>query len=80
MIVADHDEAGEGDDASACPCCSVAGVFALPRGSYEICPICGWQDDPIQAVDPAYEAGANGVSLAQARANFRVFGAIDPSI
>jgi anaerobic ribonucleoside-triphosphate reductase len=27
-----------------CPCCGYQ-VFTGPPGSYEICPVCGWEDD-----------------------------------
>ena len=50
-------------------------IRAAP-GSYEICPVCNREDDPVQAGDPNYEGGANPVSLTQARENFRHFGAI----
>ncbi|USS52774.1 CPCC family cysteine-rich protein (plasmid) [Ralstonia pseudosolanacearum] len=32
-----------------------------------MCPICLWEDDPTQSVDPEYEGGANGRSLIEAR-------------
>jgi hypothetical protein len=47
-----------------------------PPGTYEICPVCGWEDDPVQFRDPDNEGGANRVSLSEAKANFRRFGAI----
>ena len=35
---------------------------------YEICDVCGWEDDFVQADDPDYVGGANGdISLNQAR-------------
>jgi hypothetical protein len=39
-------------------------VFHEPPGSYVICPVCGWEDDGVQAADPFYQGGANGISLA----------------
>lgn len=46
-----------------------------PPGSYDICPVCFWEDDPVQFDDPDYDGGANVVSLNEARRNFREFGA-----
>jgi len=48
-----------------------------PYGSYEICPVCFWEDDYVQYTDPDHKGGANPVSLSQARLNFRLFGACD---
>jgi hypothetical protein len=59
---------------SACPCCGYL-TIAEP-GGYEICPVCDWEDDPVQADDPLYGGGANEESLSEARANFAAFGAI----
>jgi hypothetical protein len=60
-----------------CPCCGRL-VFAEPPGSYEICPICFWEDDPVQAADPWFAGGANTPSLADAQRNFAEFGAMEP--
>lgn len=45
-----------------CPCC---GFYTLnePAGSYAICNICGWEDDPVQLRFPTMQKGANGGSL-----------------
>jgi hypothetical protein len=58
-----------------CPCCWCK-TFG-ERGGYEICPICFWEDD---GQDDAHAdevwGGPNGaLSLAEARANYRAFGA-----
>ena len=45
-----------------CPCCGFR-VFSEPPGSYEICPICRWEDDPVQLSHPGYAGGANEESL-----------------
>ena len=45
-----------------CPCCGFA-VFSEPPGSYEICLICRWEDDPVQLSDPRLSGGANAGSL-----------------
>ena len=49
-----------------CPVCrrAVPGDAA----AYEVCPCCGWEDDPVQSLDPSYAGGANGSSLDEARA------------
>jgi hypothetical protein len=33
------------------------------RGNYEICAVCGWEDDPVQSADPDFAGGANSLSL-----------------
>jgi hypothetical protein len=58
-----------------CPCCGFLTLSEQPPGTFSICPVCSWEDDNVQYADPAYEGGANGLSLNQARANFRDFGA-----
>ncbi len=52
-----------------CPCCGYRTLHAFP-GSYEICKVCYWEDDPVQLLDPAYRGGANTLSLMQSQANF----------
>jgi hypothetical protein len=34
-------------------------VFDEPAGSYDICPVCGWEDDDVQLRFPAMRGGAN---------------------
>ncbi|SMQ63462.1 Cysteine-rich CPCC [Devosia lucknowensis] len=60
-----------------CPCCEFLTYVSLPKGCHEICPVCFWQDDPVQAADSNYAGGANRVSLVTARRNFREHGAKD---
>jgi hypothetical protein len=52
--------------------CLVCGAM-LPsgRGQYEICGVCDWEDDPVQAADPHFAGGANELSLVEARRVFR---------
>ena len=50
-----------------CPCCGFYTFDEKPNGNYDICPVCFWEDDPIQLEDNEYEGGANRVSLVQAR-------------
>ena len=48
-----------------CPCC---GSKTLSEsGVYEICDVCGWEDDPVQSANPNYAGGANKQSLNEAR-------------
>lgn len=57
-----------------CPCCGYLTYSGYPpAGDYDICPVCFWEDDPVQAADPDFAGGANHVSLNQARLNFRSF-------
>ena len=44
-------------------------------GSYDICHVCFWEDDPVQLLDPWYEGGANDVSLDEAQRNYVNLGA-----
>lgn len=44
-----------------CPVCKKH-IFS-EHASYEICPICGWEDDAVAARHPDLEGGANGMSL-----------------
>ena len=58
-----------------CPCCGYLTLDARdPPGTYDICKVCFWEDDPVQLRDPTYEGGANVVSLNQARENYRRYG------
>lgn len=47
-----------------CPSCGFL-VFAESIGSYDICPVCDWEDDPVQLRFPTMAGGANGGSLAE---------------
>jgi hypothetical protein len=46
------------------------------RGAFEICLVCGWEDDGQDDADAdVVRGGPNGdVSLTEARRNFRAFG------
>lgn len=45
-----------------CPCCGQTQV-----DDYDICDICGWENDPVQRNKPDYRGGANEMSLIEAR-------------
>ncbi len=49
-----------------CKCCG--SVTVSEEGSYDICDVCGWEEDPSQAKHPDMSGGANSLSLNQARA------------
>ena len=55
--------------AFVCPVC--AAPVPGEAGQYEICGVCGWEDDPVQSADPAYAGGANTMSLVAAQADWR---------
>ncbi len=61
-----------------CPCCGYLTRSEHDFGSFDICPICGWEDDNIQAADPSYAGGANVLSLTESRWNYATIGAADP--
>jgi Cysteine-rich CPCC len=61
-----------------CPCCGYLTLNTADRGSYDICPVCFWEDDAVQFEDPDYAGGANVLSLTQARKNFLAIHASDP--
>ena len=43
----------------ACPCCGHKTFTEKPNGTYDICPVCFWEDDAIQLDYPNYEGAAN---------------------
>lgn len=47
-----------------CPACGFE-VFNEAAGSYDICPVCGWEDDDVQLRFPALRGGANKESLVE---------------
>lgn len=57
-----------------CPCCQFLTLSKAPPGTYDICPVCNWEDDPVQFYDPEFKGGANEVSLSAARKNLQTFG------
>ncbi len=57
-----------------CPCCGYLTLSEPPPGTFEICPVCNWEDDDVQYNNIDFEGGANDESLKQARHNFKKFG------
>nr|WP_227467119.1 CPCC family cysteine-rich protein [Nocardioides lijunqiniae] len=62
--------------AHPCACCGHV-VFNEPPGSYEICPVCFWEDDAVQLRWPTYEGGANGPSLIDSQRAYATDGAME---
>jgi len=64
----------------ACPCCGYKTFIHESNGSFDICEVCFWEDDPVQLDDPDFEGGANSMSLRQSQQNFLEFGACDKNM
>ncbi|MBC1223494.1 hydrolase [Nostoc sp. UCD121] len=56
-----------------CPCCGNRTLKEEGVGTFEICPVCFWENDNVQFEDPDFTGGANEVSLNQARQNYQEF-------
>ena len=58
-----------------CPCCFC--LTLSERGSFDICPVCYWEDDGQDEYDAdVLRGGPNGnLSLTRARLNYEKFGA-----
>ena len=52
------------DDLFTCPACGFL-MFDEPPGTYDICFICGWEDDHVQLKHPFMGGGANRQSLCE---------------
>lgn len=48
-----------------CRCCG--NLTIEEYGDFEICAVCGWEDDDIQFCDPDFSGGANELSLNEAK-------------
>ena len=49
--------------------CAVCGASVE---AYDICEVCGWQDDDVQNSKPDFRGGANIMSLNEAREAYRL--------
>ncbi|MBC6610622.1 hydrolase [Hymenobacter sp. BT507] len=63
-----------------CFCCDYFTFSEANTHTFDICPVCFWEDDRVQVANPTYAGGANTVSLLQARKNFALFGVSDPTL
>src|SRR5262249_13854102 len=61
-----------------CPCCGYL-VFSEPPGSYDICPICFWEDD-LSQLRFVHTTGANHVSLVEGQRNYLAIGACEERV
>ena len=59
-----------------CPCCGYL-IFDEPPGSYDICPICFWEDNIVQLRFPEMGGGPNKISLIESQKNFAAMGACE---
>jgi hypothetical protein len=57
-----------------CPCCGYKTLSEEPPATYEICPICFWEEDDSGPDGPC---GPNHVTLREAQQNFIKFGYSD---
>ncbi len=62
-----------------CPCCGYR-VFEEPPGSWDICPICFWEDDLSQLRFAHMAGGANRLCLADAQRNYTEKGVSQPGM
>lgn len=59
-----------------CKCCGYYTLLEKPLepyeypGTFEICEVCGWEDDSLQYLNPDKNFGSNGVSLNEAKKIF----------
>ena len=62
-----------------CHCCGFLTLSDPQSGSYEICPVCFWEDDGQDEIElHVARGGSNGcLSLAEARTNFAAFRACE---
>lgn len=60
-----------------CPCCEFYTLENEANNTFQLCPVCYWEDDGVQLREPDCGGGANRVSLNQARKNFKEYGAIE---
>ena len=65
-IVFDENGVGNAPLIYPCPICLTQNQLSAER-HYEVCSVCGWEDDDLQYEEPDYEDGANLMSLNEAK-------------
>ncbi len=53
-----------------CPSCGYRTIKDISYNSYQICPVCGWEDDAVQLGNPTLAFGANKISLYLSQCRF----------
>ena len=53
-----------------CPCCGYKTLDEGGFGTYDICRMCGWEDDLSQFNNPDFRGGANSPSLIESQYEF----------
>ena len=60
-----------------CVCCGNITINDPEPLMHEICPVCFWENDPIQNEISDRRGGPNRVSLKEARENYKKYGACE---
>ncbi len=55
--------------------CPVCGQFEFEEDSGDVCPVCGWAEDPVQVRHPDWK-GENTITLNEARKRYAEYGTI----
>ena len=58
-----------------CPCCGYLTYEEKCGKTYDICPVCFWEDDLRDYEDVDDFSDGNGLTIGEARKNFEQFGA-----
>ena len=53
-----------------CLACGYRTITEQPNNTFQICPVCHWEDDAAQANNPDLTGGANDASLRSHQAGF----------
>ncbi|MFY7991747.1 MAG: CPCC family cysteine-rich protein [Bacteriovoracaceae bacterium] len=66
---------GNNEECYSCPCCGFLTLSEETHETFEICPVCHWEEDDVQFNNPDFRGGANQESLNEAKENYKKFGA-----
>jgi hypothetical protein len=65
---------GNVDKGYPCACCGFLTKSEAQSGTFEICPVCNWEDDDVEFNNIDFDGGANEESLREASQIFKKFG------